>query len=117
MHYLLLLTFRPGEGPDEGTPEFDAEMARWGALNEEMRAAGAAVAGSGLQMDAVTTVRAKDGDVTLTDGPFAETKEVLFSFYIIDVEDLDAATAWAAKMPAAEYGSVEVRPMIHYETA
>jgi hypothetical protein len=117
MHYLLLLTFRPGEGPDEGTPEFDAEMARWGALNEEMRAAGAAVAGSGLQIDAVTTVRAKGGDVTLSDGPFAETKEVLFSFYIIDVEDLDAATAWAAKMPAAEYGSVEVRPMIHYETA
>jgi hypothetical protein len=117
MHYLLLLTYRPGEGPEEGTPEFDAEMARWGAINEEMRSAGVAVAGSGLQPEATTTVRAKDGDVTLTDGPFAETKEVLFSFYIIDVEDLDAATAWAAKMPAAEYGSVEVRPMIHYETA
>ena len=42
MHYLLTLTFRPGEGPQEGTPEFDAEMARWGALNEEMRQAGVA---------------------------------------------------------------------------
>ena len=117
MHYLLLLTYRPGEGPEEGTPEFDAEMGRWGAINEEMRSAGVAVAGSGLHPEAVTTVRAKGGDVTLMDGPFAETKEVLFSFYIIDVEDLDAATAWAAKMPAAEYGSIEVRPMIHYETA
>jgi hypothetical protein len=117
MHYLLTLTFRPGEGPQEGTPEFDAEMARWGALNEEMRQAGVAVGASGLHQDATTTVRTKDGEVVVTDGPYAETKETLFSFYILDVEDLDAATAWAARMPAAEYGSVEVHPMVHYEFA
>jgi hypothetical protein len=70
---------------------------------------------SGLQLEAVTTVRKKSGELTVTDGPYAETKEVLFSFYIIDVEDLDAALAWAAKMPSAEYGSVEVRPMVGYE--
>jgi hypothetical protein len=117
MQYLLMLHFRPGEGPQEGTPEFDAEMARWGALNDEMRAAGVMVGLSGLHVDATTTVRAPGGDLTITDGPYAETKEVLFSFYILDVEDLDAATAWAAKMPAADYGSIEVRPMINYQQA
>ena len=75
------------------------------------------VAGSGLELEAVTTVRRRDGEVAVTDGPYAETKEILFSFYIIDVADLDAATAWAAKMPSAEYGSTEVRPMVHYEQA
>jgi hypothetical protein len=115
MHYLLLLTFRPGEGPEEGTPEFDAEMQEWGRINEEIKASGAMVSASGLHLDAATTVRTNGGEVTITDGPYAETKETLFSFYIIDVEDLDAATAFAAKMPAAAYGSVEIRPMVHYE--
>ena len=54
--------------------------------------------------------------MTLTDGPYAETKEVLFSFIILEVPDLDAATAWAAKTPAVEYGSVEVHPMDRFET-
>jgi hypothetical protein len=115
MHYLLLLTFRPGEGPQEGTPAFDAEMAEWGRLNDEMKRAGVLVGASGLHVDAATTVHAKAGDVTVTDGPYAETKETLFSFYILDVEDLDAATALAGRMPAAAYGSVEVRPMVHWE--
>jgi hypothetical protein len=117
MQYLLMLHFRLGEGPQEGTPQFDAEMVRWGELNAEMRAAGVMVAASGLQIDATTTVRAPAGELTVTDGPYAETKEVLFSFYVIDVPDLDAATAWVAKMPAADYGSIEIRPMIGLETA
>ena len=53
--------------------------------------------------------------MTVTDGPYAETKEILFSFYILDVPDLDAATAWAAKMPSASYGSNEVRPMVRFK--
>jgi hypothetical protein len=110
MHYLLMLHFRPGEGPQEGTPEFDAEMQRWHALNGELREAGAMALVSGLHVDATTTVRRQDGELTVTDGPYAETKEVLFSFYVIEADDLDAATAWAAKMPAAEYGSIEIRP-------
>jgi hypothetical protein len=117
MQYLLMLTFREGEGPQEGTPEFDAEMIRWGELNAELRAAGALVAVSGLHVDATTTVRATAGELTVTDGPYAETKEVLFSFYVIDAADLDAATAWAAKMPAAEYGSIEIRPTTGFGTA
>jgi hypothetical protein len=117
MQYLIMLHFPPGEGPQEGTSEFDAEMRRWGELNEEMKAAGVMVGAIGLHLDAVTTVRKRGGDVTVTDGPYAETKEILFSFYIIDVPDLDAATEWAAKMPSAEYGSNEVRPMTRYESA
>ena len=117
MHYLIMLHFRDGAGPQEGTPEFDAEMARWGELNEEMKQAGVLVAASGLELDAVTTVRRRGGDVAITDGPYAETKEILFSFYILDVADLDEATKWAAKMPSAEYGSNEVRPMVRFELA
>ena len=115
MKYLLTLTYRDGEGPEMGSPEFDAEMNVWNALNDELKAAGTGVVASGLQPQAVTTVRSKNGDVTVTDGPYAETKEILFSFYIIDVPDLDAATEWAAKMPSAEYGSNEIRPMVGYE--
>jgi hypothetical protein len=117
MQYLLMLHFPPGQGPQEGTPEFDAEMRRWGELNAEMREAGAMVAGSGLHPESATTVRSTDGELTVTDGPYAETKEILFSFYILDVDDLDAATAWAAKMPSAEYGSIEVHPMTGFELA
>jgi hypothetical protein len=115
MQYLIMLHFPPGHGPQEGTPEYDAEMERWGRLNAELQKDGTLVGASGLHPDAVTTVRARGGDVTITDGPFAETKEILFSFYIVDVPDLDGATAIAARMPSAEYGSIEVRPMVGYE--
>ena len=117
MKYLLTLTYRDGEGPQEGTPEFTEEMKVWHSLNEELKASGAGVVGSGLQPDAVTTVRSKGGEVTVTDGPYAETKEILFSFYIIDVEDLDAAIAFASKMPATEYGSVSITPTHGFEMA
>ena len=111
MQYLLLLTYRPEDNTQEGTPEFEAEMKRWGEIHAEIREAGAWVGAAGLKSDAATTVRAPQGDVVVTDGPYAETKEVLFSFYILDVEDLDAAIAWAAKTPAVEYGSVAIYPM------
>ena len=112
MQYLLQLTYRPGEGPEEGTPEFDAEMKIWNELNEELRASGRYLAASGLKVDAATTVRKTGGELVVTDGPFAETKEILFSFYILDVPDLDAAIALAARTPAAEYGSIDIRPMV-----
>ena len=104
MQYLINLTYRDGEGPQEGTPAFDEEMKVWHALNEDLKAAGQMVAASGLQPETATTVR---GDV-VTDGPYAETKEILFSFYILDVPDLDAAIALARRMPAAAYGSVTI---------
>ncbi len=90
-------------------------MARWGELNKELRAAGVVIGASGLHLDAATTVRRRDGELAVTDGPYAETKEILFSFYMLDVEDLDAAIAWAEKAPAAKYGSIEIHPMDHLE--
>jgi hypothetical protein len=113
MQYLLTLTYREGEGPQEGTPEFDAEMQAWGALNEELRASGSVIAASGLRPETATTVR---GDV-VTDGPYAETKEILFSFYIVELPDLDAALALARRMPAVKYGSVTITAMVNYEAA
>jgi hypothetical protein len=111
MEYLILLRHAEGEGPQEGTPEFDDEMRRWNELNEELKQAGVLRAVSGLYADAVTTARAPGGDVTITDGPYAEAKEIMFSFYILEVADLDAVTEWARKMPSSEYGSVEIWPM------
>jgi hypothetical protein len=117
VQYMLLMTYRPGESPEEGTPEYDAEMRRWNELNDELRKSGQYVAASGLKTDAATTVRAPGGELTVTDGPYAETKEVLFSFYILEVPDLDAATAIAARTPAAEYGSIDIRPLVGLELA
>lgn len=117
MKYLMTFTYRDGEGPEEGTPEFAEEMKVWGALNQELIAAGAMVLGTGLQPEGATTLRISDGETTVTDGPYAETKEILFSFYILDVEDLDAALAIAAKTPAASYGSVSIWPTVGYQHA
>jgi hypothetical protein len=117
VQYLLLMTFRPGEGPQEGTPEFDAEMRRWSELNDELRKSGQMVAATGLEGNAATTVRAPGGKLTVTDGPYAETKEVLFSFYVLDLPDLDAAIEIAKRTPVMEYGSVEIRPTDGLEVA
>ena len=81
------------------------------ALNEEIKARGAWVFAGGLHpADTATVVRAKDGDVVTTDGPFAETKEQLGGFWVIEAADLDAALAWASKATVACRGAVEVRP-------
>ncbi|MGD9997334.1 MAG: YciI family protein [Ilumatobacteraceae bacterium] len=112
MKYMLLLRQAADAGPAEGTPEFDAEMATWGQLMGELGASGALVSALGLDTEATaTTVRNRDGEVLVTDGPFAETKELFFSFIVIDVADLDTALAWANRMPNVTYGSVEVRPL------
>jgi hypothetical protein len=113
MRYMLLIASEPGTGPRPGTPEFDNQMGQWFTYTEELQGAGVFVAGDPLDAaDNATTVRVRDGRVLTTDGPFAETKEVLGGYYIIDVPDLDAALAWASKMPNIAYGSVEVRPVL-----
>ena len=114
MKYMLLLRHEPGTGPAENTPEFDAEMAKWGEVMGEL--GGAMVAAHGLDTeDTATTVRIRNGEALVSDGPFAESKESFFSYIIIDVADLDAALGWAQKMPNATYGSVEVRPLSAHE--
>ena len=88
----------------------------YGRLTEEMRAAGVFRAGEGLQpVTTATTVRVPNGERIVTDGPFAETKEQLAGFYVLECPDLDAAIEWAAKIPGAQSGCVEVRPVIQYD--
>lgn len=111
--YLLLIYGPAGQQP---TPEeMAAAMPRWDAYTEELQNAGLMRAGEALHgADAATTVRVRDGETQITDGPFAETKETLGGFYLIDVPDLDTALKYAAKMPNITYGSVEVRPVVDF---
>ncbi|HEV8571415.1 MAG TPA: YciI family protein [Actinomycetota bacterium] len=84
-------------------------------LTDEMRGAGAFAAGEGVQPSATAkTIRVRDGKTLKSDGPFAETKEQLNGFYVVESKDEDEAIAWAAKIPGAAMGSVEVRPVIEY---
>ncbi|MDQ4005681.1 MAG: YciI family protein [Actinomycetota bacterium] len=86
------------------------------AFNEEVKAQGAWVFGGGLHpADTATVVRVKDGEVLTTDGPFAETKEQLGGYYLIQCENLDEATEAAARIPAARGGTIEVRPIFETE--
>lgn len=99
----------PGEPP---SPEqMQAFMQRVIDLEAEMDTSGTFMFGGGLHgPDAATVVRATDGDAIVTDGPFAESKEHIAGFYVIDAEDLDEALAWANKVSAAIGRPIEVRP-------
>lgn len=113
MQYMLLLYSADDAGPTPGSPEHAAEMQEWFAYTEALGKAGALVSGEPLQgRETATTVRVRDGETITTDGPFAETKEILGGYYLIDVNDLDSALEWAGKIPLAPYGSVEVRPLL-----
>jgi hypothetical protein len=92
-------------------------QAYW-ALTEEMQEKGVLVAGEGLYpTQTATTVRVRGGDREVTDGPFAETKEQLAGFYVLDVKDLDEAIEWAAKIPGSQFGSIEIRPVMVFDEA
>jgi hypothetical protein len=107
-----LLSVHMVEGEPLPAPEVMEQMYKdVGAVNNEMQAQGAWVFGGGLHpADTATVVRVEGGEVLTTDGPFAETKEQLGGFWIIQVPDLDAALAWAAKATVACQAPVEVRP-------
>jgi hypothetical protein len=113
---MLLIYGDPSAAPDYESPEGQAEFQQWMSYTQELAQSGALKAGEALQPhQTATTVRVRDGETLTTDGPFAETKEILGGFYLIDVPDLDAALEWAAKMPNINYGSVEVRPVAVFE--
>jgi hypothetical protein len=115
MKYLLTLYAAPGSEPAPGTPEFDAMMGEYVSLHGRMKDTATFLAGEGLKgVETATTLRKRGGKVETMDGPFAETREHLGGFYLIDAADLDAALRFAAEIPAARYGSVEVRPVMDY---
>jgi hypothetical protein len=116
MQYMLILISEEGN-QDDATPEqVRQQLGAWNEYTESLRGAGAFVSGDGLQPSATaTTVElASAGDHVVTDGPFAETKEQIGGYYIIECADLDEALEWAKKVPMAPGGSIEVRPVIDY---
>jgi hypothetical protein len=117
MKYMFLLYSAPDAGPADGSPEAAAEMQEWFGYTQAMAEAGVLVSGDPLHgIESATTITTQNGGTVTTDGPFAETKEVLGGYYLVDVPDLDAALAWGAKAPIARYGSVEVRPVVDMES-
>ena len=118
MKYLLSI-YTDESSWDSATPEQIKEtMEAYYAFGREVEERGAYLAGEGLQPTAAaTTVRVRKGERLLTDGPFAETKEQLGGFYLLECKDLDEAIELAAKIPGAQSGSVEVRPVMDYEAA
>jgi len=116
MKYMLLLYSEPQLLPAPGTPEFDAMMSDFMTLDERMKDRATTLAGEGLLgIETATTVRHRSGRMETTDGPFAETREHLGGFYLIEAETLDDALAFADAIPIAKFGSVEVRPIEVYE--
>jgi hypothetical protein len=114
MRYLLLIYTAE---TTEAAPEevMAAQLAGYNAFTTEIRDRGLLEAGEALHPTAAaTTVRVRDGQTITTDGPFAETKEALGGFYLVNARDLDEAIELAAKIPGAKHGSIEVRPIFDY---
>jgi hypothetical protein len=113
MQYMIMNYVRPRDAAESGRPEADPDGPAWGAYTQALIAAGVMRGGNALKpTSTATTVRVRDGRRDVQDGPYAETKEHLGGYYVIEVPDLDAALEWAAKNPAASSGAVEVRPIL-----
>jgi hypothetical protein len=114
--YLLLIYDDETVSAGMSEAERGAEFGRWGAVTQAMMDAGVFVGGDALlPTPTATSVRVRNGRTLTTDGPFAETKEQLGGYYIVDVPDLDEALKWAARLPASETGTIEVRPLMVFE--
>lgn len=113
MRYLLLI-YGPESAPEAEVPQeaVQQEMVAYATFTKEVIDRGVYHGGEALQPTAAaTTVRVRDGRLLVTDGPFAETKEALGGYYLLDCRDLDEATELAAKIPGATHGSIEIRPI------
>ena len=115
MKYVALIYSNEADDPKPDSPEFGPWMGRWAALTETYQKDGVMNGGEALQsVSTATSVRMRNGKLETMDGPFAETKEQLGGFYLLDCKDLDEAIKYAAMIPCAEYGTVEVRPIMDY---
>jgi len=112
MKYMLLMYANESEVPKYSAEEYKVAAQAWYSFTAETKAAGVWLANNGLSSVAdASTVRVRDGKMLIVDGPFAETHEQLGGYFLLDCKDLDEAISWAAKIPGAQYGSVEVRPL------
>lgn len=116
MQYICLIYGADSVGPQPGTPEFPAYMQAYQTFTDLVQKDGVMVSGNALESVATaTTVTLENGKVETTDGPFAETKEQLGGYYILDCKNLDDALKYAAKIPTAEHGRIEVRPVMVFD--
>jgi hypothetical protein len=116
VQYMLLIYGDPSGRESMSDEEMNQIFQAYTTYTEELRDSGKMVGGDALQpTDTATTVRVRNDETLTTDGPFAETKEQLGGYYIVDVDTLDEALEWAAKIPGAKHGSIEVRPVMVFE--
>ncbi len=116
MKYMALIYSDPTKEPAYGTPEFGAMMGGYFAFNERLKADGIDFSGDALKgIETATSLRLRGGKVETMDGPFAETKEHLGGYYVFDVPDIDTALRYAAMIPSAQFGTVELRPLMDYD--
>ena len=112
MQYLLLIYDQEKIWTDMPPEESGKMFGEYSKFSKDIKAEGKFIAGEALQpVHTATTVRVRDGKTTTTDGPFAETREQLGGFYMINAKDLDEATKIAARIPSAKVGSIEIRPI------
>lgn len=115
MKYLLMIYCDEAADAKRPKEELDAEMGEYWAYTNELKQADPASSGEALHPSSTaTTVRVREGKLTTTDGPFAETKEQLAGYYLVDCKNLDEAIEWAAKIPHAKLSAVEVRPIVDF---
>lgn len=116
MQYLLLIYENEKQFTEMSEASKGELFQGYATFTEELKSAGAMVGGNALEtVDTATTVQVRNGEISKTDGPFAETKEQLGGYYLIEAENLDEAVKWAAKIPTAKMGSIEVRPVMVFE--
>jgi hypothetical protein len=112
MKYMMLIYGSEASSKQADRPEMEKSLAAYVAYTQAMQKAGVMLAGHRLQpSSAASTVRVIDGKSEVLDGPYADTKEQLGGYYLIEVPDLDAALAWAARCPGASRGRIELRPV------
>jgi hypothetical protein len=115
MQYLLMIYQNEAESGKMDAAARQKVTAEYGAFTQTIIQSGNFKAGDGLQpTTTATTVRVRDGKTLTTDGPFAETREQLAGYYLVEAKDLDTAVAIAARIPGAKTGSIEVRPIMVY---
>lgn len=118
MKYLLTIYSDEKADASASKEEFDTLVGEYNAYTDALHKAGVSLAAEALHpTSAATTVRVQNGKKVTTHGPFAETKEQLGGFYLLDCKNLDEAIEWAAKCPGARVGSIEVRPVMDFSQA
>lgn len=114
MRYALLI-YSPPQMGQPSPDEWEAVMSEYNAFTRDVVDAGAMRGGEALEpASTASTVRVRDGKTMVTDGPYAETKEEFGGFYLVEAESIDEAIKWAAKIPGAKQGAIEVRPVIEF---